>query len=126
MKIILAIFCGLMVLFAGGCALILIADGSYSSGSGSVALSVVPGGVAALNVLMLLGMFGKKEPQRWAFYVLAGVDVLAALALAALWASLAPQMADIAVIALPLIGLFLLKAVLTLRVVRGLPPRTEA
>jgi hypothetical protein len=78
-----------------------------------------------LNVLMLLGMFGKKEPQRWAFYVLAGVDVLAALALAALWASLAPQMADIAIIALPLIGLFLLKAVLTLRVVRGLPPPAE-
>jgi hypothetical protein len=120
MKIILAIFCGLMVLFAGGCAVILIADGSYSSGSGSVALAVVPGSVAALNVLMLLGMFGKKEPQRWAFYLLAGADVLAALALAALWASLAPQMADIAVIALPLIGLFLLKAVLTVRMVRRL------
>jgi hypothetical protein len=120
MKIILAIFCGLMVLFAGGCAVILIADGSYSSGSGSVALAVVPGSVAALNVVMLLGMFGKKEPQRWAFYVLAGADVLAALALAALWASLAPQMADIAVIALPLIGLFLLKAVLTVLMVRRL------
>jgi hypothetical protein len=120
MKIILAIFCGLMVLFAGGCAVILIADGSYSSGSGSVALAVVPGSVAALNVVMLLGMFGKKEPQRWAFYVLAGADVLAALALAALWASLAPQMADIAVIALPLIGLFLLKAVLTVLMVRKL------
>ena len=120
MKIILAIFCGLMVLFAGGCALILIADGSYSSGSGSVALAVVPGSVAALNVVLLLGMFGKKEPQRWSFYLLAGVDVLAALALAALWASLAPQMADIAIIALPLIGLFLLKAVLTVRMVRRL------
>jgi hypothetical protein len=120
MKIILAIFCGLMVLFAGGCAVILIADGSYSSGSGSVALAVVPGSVAALNVVMLLGMFGKKEPQRWAFYVLAGADVLAALALAVLWASLAPQMADIAVIALPLIGLFLLKAVLTVLMVRRL------
>jgi hypothetical protein len=120
MKIILAIFCGLMVLFAGGCAVILIADGSYSSGSGSVALAVVPGSVAALNVVMLLGMFGKKEPQRWVFYLLAGADVLAALALAALWASLAPQMADIAVIALPLIGLFLLKAVLTVLMVRRL------
>jgi hypothetical protein len=120
MKIILAIFCGLMVLFAGGCAVILIADGSYSSGSGSVALAVVPGSVAALNVLMLLGMFGKKEPQRWAFYVLAGADVLAALALAAVWASFAPQIADIAVIALPLIGLFLLKAVLTVLMVRRL------
>lgn len=125
MKIILAIFCGLMVLFAGGCALILIADGGYSSGGGSVALSVVPGSVAALNVLMLLGMFGKNEPQRWAFYLLAAADVLAALALGALWASLAPQMADIAVIAVPLIGLFLLKAWLTLRVVRNLPPSPE-
>jgi hypothetical protein len=120
MKIILAIFCGLMVLFAGGCAVILIADGSYSSGSGSVALAVVPGSVAALNVLMLLGMFGKKEPQRWAFYVLAAADMLAALALAAVWASFAPQIADIAVIALPLIGLFLLKAVLTVLMVRRL------
>jgi hypothetical protein len=120
MKIILAIFCGLMVLFAGGCALILIVDGGYSSGSGSVALAAVPGSVAALNVVMLLGMFGKQEPQRWAFYLLAGVDVLAALALAALWASLAPQMADIAVIAVPLIGLFLLKAVLTVLMLRRL------
>lgn len=126
MKIILAIFCALMVLFAGGCALILIADGSYSSGSGSVALSVVPGGVAALNVLMLLGMFGKKEPQRWAFYVLAAVDVLAALLLAGLSFSVAGQMGDIFVISLPLFALLLLKAWLTVQVVRKLPPRTEA
>ena len=125
MKIILAIFCGLMVLFAGGCALILIADGSYSSGSGSVALSVVPGGVAALNVLMLLGMFGKKEPQRWAFYTLAGVDVLAAALLLVLSLSLAGQMGDIFVLTIPLIGVLLLKAWLTMRVVRQMPPRTE-
>lgn len=125
MRIILAIFCGLMVLFAGGCALILIADGSYSSGSGSVALAVVPGGVAALNVLMLTGMFGKSEPQRWAFYVLAIVDVLAAFVLAAVWISLAGQMADIAVIAVPLIALLLLKAVLTIKVARRLERRGE-
>jgi hypothetical protein len=122
-KIILAIFCGLMVLFAGGCALILIADGSYSSGSGSVAFAVVPGSVAALNVLMLLGMFGKKEPQRWAFYVLAGVDVVAALLLLVISLSLAGEMGDIFVISIPLIALLLLKAWLTLRVVRQIPPR---
>jgi hypothetical protein len=126
MKIILAIFCGLMVLFAGGCAVILIADGSYSSGGGSVALSVVPGSVAALNVVMLLGMFGQKEPQRWAFYLLAGVDVLAAVLLLVLSISVAGQMGDIFVIAVPLMGLLLLKAWLTVRVVRNLPPRTEA
>jgi hypothetical protein len=121
MKIILAIFCALMVLFAGGCALILIADGSYSSGSGSVALAALPGGIAALNVLLLLGMFGKKEPQRWAFYVMAGVDLLAVLALGALWASVASQMADVVVIAVPLIALLLLKAWLTIKVVNELP-----
>jgi hypothetical protein len=126
MKITLAIFCGLMVLFAGGCAVILIADGSYSSGGGSVALSVVPGSVAALNVVMLLGMFGQKEPQRWAFYLLAGVDVLAAVLLLVLSISVAGQMGDIFVIAVPLMGLLLLKAWLTVRVVRNLPPRTEA
>jgi hypothetical protein len=115
-----------MVLFAGGCAVILIADGSYSSGGGSVALSVVPGSVAALNVVMLLGMFGQKEPQRWAFYLLAGVDVLAAVLLLVLSISVAGQMGDIFVIAVPLMGLLLLKAWLTVRVVRNLPPRTEA
>lgn len=121
MKVILAIFCALMVLFAGGCAVILMADGSYSSGGGTVAMAALPGGVAALNVLMLLGMFGKKEPQRWAFYVMAGVDLLAVLALGALWASVASQMADIAVIALPLIALLLLKAWLSIKVVNSLP-----
>ena len=121
MKVILAIFCALMVLFAGGCAVILMADGGYSSGGGTVAMAALPGGVAALNVLMLLGMFGKKEPQRWAFYVMAGVDLLAVLALGALWASVASQMADIAVIALPLIALLLLKAWLSIKVVNDLP-----
>lgn len=125
MKIILTIFCALMVLFAGGCALILIADGSYSSGGGSVALSVVPGSIAALNVLMILGMAGSKQPQRWAFYVLAGVDVLAALVLLIVWMWVASQMADVAVIAIPLIGLLALKAWMSVRVARSLPDRGE-
>ena len=126
MKIILAILCALVVLFAGGCALILTADGSYSSGSGIVALSVVPGSIAALNVVVLLGMFGRNEPQRWAFYLLAGVDVLAALALLLLSMSVAGQMGDIFVIAIPLIALLLIKAWLTISVVRKLPPSPEA
>lgn len=125
MKIILTIFCALVVVFAGGCALILIADGSYSSGSGSVALSVVPGSIAALNVLLILGMVGSKEPQRWAFYVLAGVDVLAALVLLLLSFSVAGQMGDIFVISIPLTALLLLKAWLTIKVVRKLPQGPE-
>jgi hypothetical protein len=125
MKIILAIFCALMVLFAGGSALILIAEGSYGSDSFSVALSVVPGSIAALNVLMLMGMFGSKEPQRWAFYVLTGVDVLAAIAMLALAFLVSGLIGDFPVLAIPVIALLLLKAWLTVRMVGKLPPRAE-
>jgi hypothetical protein len=122
MKVILGIFCALVVLFAGGCALILLLDGGISGGAGSLPLALMPGGVAVLNVLVLLGLIGKSAPQRWAFYVLAGVDVLAALAMGALWASTASQMADIAVLAIPVIAILLLKAWLTVKVVNTLPP----
>ncbi|MFN4143727.1 hypothetical protein [Aestuariivirga sp.] len=121
MKIVLAIFCGLMVLFAGGCALLLMGDGAFSGSGGSVPFALIPGGIAALNVLVLVGLFGKSPPQRWAFYLLAGVDVAAALILALIWASLASQMADVIVIALPLIGALVLKAVLTFVMARRLP-----
>lgn len=59
MKILLGIFCGLMVLFAGGCALILVAEGTYPSGGGMVPLAAFPAAVAALNVLVLAALFGK-------------------------------------------------------------------
>ena len=76
MKIILAIFCGLMVLFAGGCALILVSGSGYNGMFQSLPMAVIPGGIAALNVLVLLALFGARKPQGWAFYVLAVVDVL--------------------------------------------------
>ncbi len=123
MKVILAIFCVLVVLFAGGCALLLFAEtAAYGGDSTTLAFALIPGGIAVLNVLVLMVMFGKAEPRRWPFYLLAAVDAVAALALGALWASVASQMPDTAVIAVPLIGMFLLKAVLTLRVARGLGP----
>ncbi len=122
MKVILGIFCALVVLFAGGCAVIFFADSAYSSGLGGAPLALIPGGVAVLNLLVLVALFGKSPPRRWAFYTLAGIDVLAALAMGALWASVASQMADVAVIALPVIALLLLKAWLTMRVVNRLPP----
>jgi hypothetical protein len=122
MKIILGIFCALVVLFAGGCAVIVLIDGGFQGGTGSVPLALIPGAVALLNIIVLVGLLGKSPPQRWAFYVLAGVDVLAALAMGALWASVASQMADVAVIAIPVIAILLLKAWLTVKVVNGLPP----
>lgn len=120
MKVILAIFCGLVVLFAGGCALMFLAGGVYGNG-GEVPFALIPGSVAVLNLLVLLGMYGKKEPQIWAFYVLAGVDVLAAIVMAIFWVSVSSQISDIAILAIPVIAVLLLKAVLTVKVARKLP-----
>lgn len=119
MKIILGIMCGLVVLFAGGCAVILVI--AEATDSGAAALALIPGGVAALNVLVLLALFGKQRPQRWAFYVLAGLDVVAAIVMAIFWSSISFQVSDIWTLAVPVIAVLLLKAALTVLVARKLP-----
>ena len=119
MKIILGIICGLVVLFAGGCAVVLVM--AQATDSGAAALALIPGGIAALNVLVLMALFGKSQPQRWAFHVLAGLDVLAAIIMAIFWSSIASQVNDIWTLAVPVIGVLVLKAVLTVLVARKLP-----
>jgi hypothetical protein len=124
MKIILGIICGLVVLFAGGCAVMLVV--AQATDSGAAALALIPGGIAALNVLVLMALFGKSQPQRWAFHVLAGLDVLAAIIMAIFWSSIASQVNDIWTLAVPVIGVLVLKAVLTVLVARKLPPPPAA
>jgi hypothetical protein len=124
MKIILGIICGLVVLFAGGCAVMLVV--AQATDSGAAALALIPGGIAALNVLVLMALFGKSQPQRWAFYVLAGLDVLAAIIMAIFWSSIASQVNDIWTLAVPVIGVLVLKAGLTVLVARKLPPPPAA
>ena len=119
MKIILGIMCGLVVLFAGGCAVILVI--AQATDSGAAALALIPGGVAALNVLVLLALFGKQQPQRWAFYALAALDVVAAIIMAIFWSSISFQVSDIWTIAAPVMAVLLVKAVLTVLVARRLP-----
>ena len=121
MKIILGIMCGLVVLFAGGCAVVLVF--AQFTDSGAAALALIPGAIAALNVLILMALFGRSQPQRWAFYVLAGLDVVAAIVMAIFWSSISFQVSDIWTIAVPVIGVLLLKAVLTVLVARKLPER---
>lgn len=121
MKIILGIICGLVVLFAGGCAVMLAASG-LSGDSGAVAFALIPGGIAALNVLVLMALFGKSQPQRWALYVLAVLDVLGAIIMAIFWSSISFQVSDIWTLAAPVIAILLVKAVLTVLVARRLPP----
>ena len=124
MKIILGIICGLMALFAGGCAVVLVFS-QMSGDSGAVGFALFPAGIAVLNVLVLMSLFGKSRPKDWAFYVLAGLDVVAAVVMAIFWSSISSQVNDIWTIAVPVIGVLLLKAVLTVIVVRKLisPPQ---
>ncbi|MEI8178982.1 hypothetical protein [Aestuariivirga sp.] len=124
MKIILGIICGLVVLFAGGCAVMLLAS-QMSGDSGVGALALIPGGIAALNVLVLLALFGRSQPQRWAFYVLAVLDVVGAIIMAMFWSSISFQVGDIWTIALPVMAVLLLKAVLTVLVARQLPSQPQ-
>ena len=95
-------------------------------GVGAAALALIPGGIATLNVLVLMALFGKSQPQRWAFHVLAGLDVLAAIIMAIFWSSIASQVNDIWTLAVPVIGVLVLKAVLTVLVARKLPPPPAA
>ena len=117
MKIILGIICGLVVLFAGGCAVMLVV--AQATDSGLVFLPLALGGA-------LMALFGKSQPQRWAFYVLAGLDVLAAIIMAIFWSSIASQVNDIWTLAVPVIGVLVLKAGLTVLVARKLPPPPAA
>lgn len=123
MKIILAILAALVVLFAGGCALVLLL-GTATGDPASLSFALIPGGVAALNVLLLMGLYGKGTPKRWAFYLLALADVVAVLILVGVWASVAGQAPDTAIIAVPVIGALILKAVLTIVMARRLPGPT--
>lgn len=63
MKAVLAIFCGLMVLFAGGCALVLFSGSGYSGTFESLPGALIFGGIAALNLLVLAALSGKRKPR---------------------------------------------------------------
>lgn len=69
MRLLLIMLCGLMILFAGGCALVAI-------GAGGGPLAVVPGGIAALNLLVILAAWGRRKPDTLAFAALAILDLL--------------------------------------------------
>ncbi len=126
MKILLAIFCILMVLFAGGCALILVTGSGYNGMFQSLPLALIPGGVAALNVLLLMAMFGTKQTHLWAFYVLAVLDAIVVLILFLVWASIGFKDSDVNTLGAGLTAAFAVKAVLTVLTARSLKRRGES
>ena len=69
MRFLLIMLCGLMVLFAGGCALLAV-------GVGGAPFAVIPGGIAALNLLVILAAWGRRKPDVLAFAALAILDLV--------------------------------------------------
>ncbi len=113
MKVLLTILCGLMVLFAGGCAVILFLGSGYNGMFQSFPFALAAAGVAALNVLVILALFGSKAPQRWAFYVLAALDVIVIAIVLIAWTSYGFHDSEVNPLAIGLIAGFGLKALLT-------------
>ena len=70
MKVLLTIFCSLSLLFTGGCALTML-----GIGGGSVIVLGL-GFIAVLNLVLLMGLWGKSSSWLPAFYILGVADIL--------------------------------------------------
>jgi len=113
MKILLTILCAVIVLFAGGCALILIAPSSFG-GLFAVPLgAVIPGGIAALNVLVIAALWGRAKPRKAVFYTLVVLDALVVAGLGIAWAGMGTGDSELNTLAGLTIGAFAAKGLLT-------------
>ena len=74
MKVLLTVFCALFILFTGGCALTLL-----SVGGGAELISLALVAIAALNIALLVGLWGKGGKWLPAFYILGVADILLGL-----------------------------------------------
>lgn len=68
MQAVLIILCGLMIVFAGGCAVVSVV-------SGALPLVVVPASIVAANGAIILAVRGKRKPSFLAFVSLALLDL---------------------------------------------------
>jgi hypothetical protein len=69
MQTVLIILCGLMIVFAGGCAVISVVSGAFP-------LVAVPASIVAANVAIILAVRGKRRPSFVAFLSLAILDLV--------------------------------------------------
>jgi len=88
MKILLTILCAIVVLFAGGCAVIMVGGMGLSGTIMSGGFALLPAGLAFLNVLVIGALWGKIKAQPGAFLALAIVDAIIVIIMLALWADM--------------------------------------
>ena len=105
MKILLIILCAIMLLFSGGCFILL--------GGNVGALSLIPLGVAILNGFVLAAIFGWTKATPVLFYILVVLDVIVAIGLGVALLSSGASDPTIYPWGLLLIGGFALKGLLT-------------
>ena len=124
MKIILAILCGLMALFAGGCALTALGFGVSAGDMSFAPILLIPIGVALLNILALVALFSTKTVRTWPLYVLAGIDGL--VVVTTLFPTLLYATSSEAVFGYLTAGGFLLKGLLSFVLAQDIGKRGNA
>lgn len=120
MKVLLSIFCGLVVLFAGGCAILALVSGGSSASISMGPLVLIPGGAAVLNVMVLAALWGFARPNKGVLITLLVLDALVVLTLAIGWGSIGLADRDLNTLAALVIGAFAVKGVLTYLYLRSL------
>lgn len=113
MKILLTILCGLMVLFAGGCALLGLASAAPFHLLQGSALALIPAGIAGLNILVLGALWGFAKPNRGIFITLVVLDAIVVVIFALSWSWFGLEDPGINLFAAGIIGAFTIKGLLT-------------
>jgi hypothetical protein len=109
MKILLTVFCVLIILFAGGCGLIV-----SSAGGGTPSLILF--GAALINLIIVITLWSASGPWRPAFWILGAIDLLLAVGLLVAFGK---DARDLAPFLFLLCAAFGLKGILTLYYARN-------
>jgi hypothetical protein len=118
MKILLTVLCAIMVLFSGGCVVML--------GGNVGPLSLIPLGVAVLNGLVLAVIFGWAKAAPGAFYTLVVLDVIVVVGLTIATFSFGASDASIYPWGFLLVAGFALKGLLTWLYLKSINQAGEA
>lgn len=92
MKVLLTILCGIVILFCGGCALVLMGSASgISETVGLLPLLAMVVGIALLNLFTVLSIGGAITPARFPMQALASLELLLAGLNTVFWRSVDNQ-----------------------------------
>ena len=116
MKIILTIMCGAIILFGGGCALLLV-------GSGVDQLVLLPLALVALNLAVLAALYGWANMPSWPLYILAGIDFILAAGAGIVVAYSFKDVGGAAALGFTPVVIAALKGYLTIQVAKNREPK---